>query len=64
MRTAVLGAAGSPDDPPANTLLAALPADLRAVLRLWHRWIDGVAIMNAVTRDRSAATDSAKPTLF
>lgn len=28
--------------PKENTLLAALPADLRSVLRLWSRWIDAV----------------------
>ena len=27
--------------PKANTLMSAIPADMRNVVRLWHRWVDG-----------------------
>ena len=40
MRSTVLGAAGAPTNPTANTLLAALPADLRAVMKSVTKYTD------------------------
>ena len=40
--------------PVANTLMAALPSDLRAVLRLWNRYIDYVG--NAYNTDANCST--------
>ena len=40
MRSTVLGAAGDPTNPTANTLLAALPADLRAVMKSVTKYTD------------------------
>lgn len=40
MRKTVLGNSGTPSSPPANTLLAALPADLRAVMKSVTKYSD------------------------
>lgn len=40
MRTTVLGNNGTPTSPTANTLLAALPADLRAVMKSCTKYSD------------------------
>ncbi len=40
MRKTVLGNTGTPSSPPANTLLAALPADLRAVMKSVSKYSD------------------------
>ena len=40
MRSKVLGSASSPTSPTANTLLAALPADLRAVMKSCTKYTD------------------------
>ena len=40
MRSTVLGAASDPTNPTANTLLAALPADLRAVMKSVTKYTD------------------------
>ena len=43
MRKTVLGNSGSPSAPPANSLLAALPADLRAVMQQGTKYTDNKA---------------------
>ena len=40
MRKTILGNSGSPSSPPANSLLAALPADLRAVMQSVSKYTD------------------------
>ena len=40
MRKTLLGNSGTPSSPPANTLLAALPADLRAVMKSVSKYSD------------------------
>ena len=40
MRKTILGNSGSPSSPPANSLLAALPADLRAVMQSVNKYTD------------------------
>lgn len=40
MRKTVLGNSGTPSSPPANSLLAALPADLRAVMKSVSKYTD------------------------
>ena len=40
MRKTVLGNSGAPSSPPANSLLAALPADLRAVMKSVSKYSD------------------------
>ena len=40
MRKTILGNSGSPSSPPANSLLAALPADLRAVMKSVTKYTD------------------------
>ena len=40
MRRTILGNTGTPDSPPANSLLAALPADLRAVMKSVTKYTD------------------------
>ena len=42
MRRTILGNTGTPDSPPANSLLAALPADLRAVMKSVTKYTDNV----------------------
>lgn len=42
MRNTILGNSGSPTSPPAGSLLAALPADLRAVMRQATKYTDNV----------------------
>ena len=43
MRKTVLGNSGAPSSPPANSLLAALPADLRAVMKSVSKYSDNTA---------------------
>ena len=40
MRKTILGNSGSPSSPPSNSLLAALPADLRAVMQSVNKYTD------------------------
>ena len=42
MRNTVLGNSGTPASPPANSLLAALPSDLRAVMKAVTKYTDNV----------------------
>lgn len=42
MRKTVLGNSGTPTSPPANSLLAALPSDLRAVMKPITKYTDNV----------------------
>ena len=45
-------------DPKADTLLAALPADFRNVLRLWTRWVDAVGNNLNVEESIKATVDA------
>lgn len=56
MRTTLLGNSGSPSSPPANSLLAALPSDLRAVMKSVTKYTDNHGNSNA-TGDVTATTD-------
>lgn len=47
MRSTVLGSTGNPASPQGNTLLAALPADLRAVLQKVSKYTDNVGGTNS-----------------
>lgn len=42
IRRTILGNTGTPDSPPANSLLAALPADLRAVMKSVTKYTDNI----------------------
>ena len=44
--------------PKANTLLAALPSDLRNVIRLWTRWIDAVGNSSNIDANIKATVDA------
>lgn len=44
--------------PKADTLLAALPSDLRSVIRLWTRWIDAVGDWSDVDANIKATVDA------
>ncbi len=54
--------------PKANTLLAALPSDLRNVMRLWTRWVDAVGNKSDVDANIKATVDAitllAEPEIF
>ena len=56
MRTTLLGNSGSPSSPPANSLLAALPSDLRAVMKSVTKYTDNHGNSNA-PGDVTATTD-------
>ncbi len=57
MRNTVLGNSGSPTSPPENTLLAALPADLRAVMKPTTKYTDNTGGGYNVTAYVTATTD-------
>ena len=56
MRSKVLGSASSPTSPTANTLLAALPSDLRAVMKSCTKYTDNKGGGNAAS-NVSSTTD-------
>ena len=56
MRSKVLGSASSPTSPTANTLLAALPADLRAVMKSCTKYTDNAGGGNTAS-NVSSTTD-------
>ena len=55
-------------NPKADTLLAALPSDLRNVMRLWTRWVDAVGNSSNVDENIKATVDAitllAEPEIF
>ena len=55
-------------NPKANTLLAALPSDLRGVMRLWTRYVDAVGNNSDVDANIKATVDAitllAEPEIF
>ena len=57
MRKTILGNSGTPDNPPANSLLAALPADLRAVMKSVTKYTDNVGNDNNNSSSISATED-------
>lgn len=56
MRRNILGNTGTPSSPPANTLLAALPADLRAVMKSVSKYTDNVGNATGHTAGNVTAT--------
>ena len=56
MRKTLLGNSGSPSSPPANSLLAALPADLRAVMKSVSKYTDNVGNATGHTAGNVTAT--------
>ena len=57
MRKTVLGADSSPSSPKANTLLAALPADLRAVMKSVTKYTDNAGNASNTAAAVTATTD-------
>ena len=57
MRSTVLGAASDPTNPTANTLLAALPADLRAVMKSVTKYTDNTGSGSNSASAVTATTD-------
>ena len=57
MRKTVLGADSSPSSPTANTLLAALPADLRAVMKSVTKYTDNTGNASNTAAAVTATTD-------
>ena len=57
MRSIVLGAASDPTNPTANTLLAALPADLRAVMKSVTKYTDNTGSGSNSASAVTATTD-------
>lgn len=57
MRENVLGNTGTPSSPPANTLLAALPADLRAVMKSVTKYSDNTGGGSNTASYVTATTD-------
>ncbi len=57
MRKTVLGNSGTPSSPPANSLLAALPADLRAVMKSVSKYTDNTGGGNNTASYVTATTD-------
>ena len=57
MRRNILGNTGTPTSPPANTLLAALPADLRAVMKPVTKYTDNTANGTNVASNVTGTTD-------
>lgn len=57
MRSTVLGAASDPTNPTANTLLAALPADLRAVMKSVTKYTDNTGDGSNSASAVTATTD-------
>ena len=57
MRKTVLGNSGTPSSPPANSLLAALPADLRAVMKSVYKYTDNTGGGSDTASYVTATTD-------
>ena len=57
MRRNILGNTGTPSSPPANTLLAALPSDLRAVMKSVTKYTDNTGNGSNVAGNVTATTD-------
>ena len=57
MRKNILGNTGTPSSPPANTLLAALPADLRAVMKSVTKYSDNTGGGSNTASYVTATTD-------
>ena len=57
MRRNILGNTGTPSSPPANTLLAALPSDLRAVMKSVTKYTDNTGNGSNVAGHVTATTD-------
>lgn len=57
MRNTVLGNSGTPSNPPANSLLAALPSDLRAVMKGTTKYTDNTGGGNHIASHVTATTD-------
>lgn len=57
MRKTVLGNSGTPSSPPANSLLAALPADLRAVMKSVYKHTDNTGGGSDTASYVTATTD-------
>ena len=57
MRRNILGNTGTPTSPPANTLLAALPSDLRAVMKSVTKYTDNTGNGSNVAGNVTATTD-------
>ena len=57
MRRNILGNTGTPSSPPANTLLAALPSDLRAVMKSVTKYTDNTGNSSNVAGNVTATTD-------
>ena len=57
MRRNILGNTGTPTSPPANTLLAALPSDLRAVMKSVTKYTDNTGNSSNVAGNVTATTD-------
>ena len=56
-RTTLLGNSGTPTEPPANSFMAALPADLRAVMKTVTKYTDNRGGGNNVSSAVTATTD-------
>ena len=57
MRKTILGNSGTPSSPPANSLLAALPADLRAVMQSVNKYTDNTGNGSNSSRAVTATVD-------
>ena len=57
MRKTILGNSGSPSSPPSNSLLAALPADLRAVMQSVNKYTDNTGNGSNSSRAVTATVD-------
>lgn len=57
MRQTILGNSGSPTNPLANSLLAALPADLRAVMKSVQKYTDNTAGQTDIAGNVTATAD-------
>lgn len=57
MRNTVLGNSGTPSSPSSNSLMAALPADLRAVMQSVKKYTDNVGTSSSSSSAITATTD-------
>ena len=57
MRKTLLGNNGTPSSPTANTLLAALPSDLRAVMKSVTKYTDNTGNSSNVSKNVTATSD-------
>lgn len=64
MRNTILGNSGSPTSPPANSLLAALPADLRAVMKSTTKYTDNYGTITSSIPDYSSHVTTTTDYLF